>query len=273
MKSIKEADFFSSNIKLLRKRRGRTQEETAYSLDMKRSTLSGYENKVAQPTVKVLLHFSNYFGVAVDTLLKVDLSKLRESELDQLERGYDVFINGSKLRVLSTSVNNDNEENIEVVSEKAKAGYTSGFADPEYIKVLPTFQLPFLSKDRKYRSFEIRGDSMLPIPEGAWVTAEFLQNWNLIESGKPYVILTLDDGIVFKIVENNIKRDGSLKLHSLNKLYKPYSVEINKVREVWKFVNYINSDIPEKNPEKEDLAEEIQNLRMEIRAIQMKLDL
>lgn len=266
-------DFFSSNIKLLRKRRGRTQEETAFSLNMKRSTLSGYENRVAQPTVKVLLNFSKYFGVAVDTLLKIDLSKLKESELDQLERGYDVFISGSKLRVLSSVINQDNEENIEVVSEKAKAGYTSGFADPEYIKVLPTFQLPFLSKDRKYRSFEISGDSMLPIPDGAWVTGEYVQNWNLIESGKPYIILTIDDGIVFKIVENHINTSGKLQLHSLNKLYKHYSVDINKVREVWKFVNYINSDIPEKNPEKEDLAEEIQHLRKQIKAIQTKLDL
>src|SRR5665811_594905 len=35
------------NIKLLRKRRGRTQDDIAFALNMKRSTLSGYENGVA----------------------------------------------------------------------------------------------------------------------------------------------------------------------------------------------------------------------------------
>ena len=47
-------------------------------------------------------------------------------------------------------------------------GYTRGFADPEFVKVLPVFQLPFLSRDKKYRTFQISGDSMLPIPDGSY---------------------------------------------------------------------------------------------------------
>ena len=47
--------YFDSNIKLLRKRRKRTQDEVAVQLKMKRSTLSGYENRVAQPGVEVLV--------------------------------------------------------------------------------------------------------------------------------------------------------------------------------------------------------------------------
>ena len=39
--------YFSSNIKLLRKRLGRTQDDIAFSLGMKRPTLSGYENGIA----------------------------------------------------------------------------------------------------------------------------------------------------------------------------------------------------------------------------------
>ncbi|MCD4678807.1 MAG: helix-turn-helix domain-containing protein, partial [Bacteroidales bacterium] len=133
--------YFSSNIKFLRKRKGRTQDDVACSLEMKRSTLSGYENEVAHPGIKALVAFSKYFKISVDTLLKVELSGLPESQVSQIERGFDIFINGSDLRVLATTVDSENEENIELVSEKAKAGYTSGFADPEYIKVLPTFQM------------------------------------------------------------------------------------------------------------------------------------
>ncbi len=47
--------YFDSNIKLLRKRKKLTQDEVANSLKMKRSTLSGYENRVAQPGLEVLL--------------------------------------------------------------------------------------------------------------------------------------------------------------------------------------------------------------------------
>jgi hypothetical protein len=44
---------------------------------------------------------------------------------------------------------------------------------------------------------------MLPIPDGSWVTGEFVQDWHDIISGKAYVVFTINDGIVFKVVENN----------------------------------------------------------------------
>lgn len=263
--------YFSSNIKFLRKRRGRTQDDVAFALEMKRPTLSGYENEVAKPSVEVLLAFSDYFKIAVDTLIKVDLSTLPESQLVQLERGFDVFIRGSNLRVLATTVDSGNEENIELVSEKAKAGYTSGFADPEYIRVLPTFKLPFLSRERKYRTFQISGDSMLPIPDKSYVTGEFIDNWSYIKDGQPCIILTLDDGIVFKIVENKISDSGTLVLHSLNTLYTPYSIDVRDVKEIWKFVNFISAELPDRNIEKDELVSEVKALRQEVRAIQTKL--
>jgi phage repressor protein C with HTH and peptisase S24 domain len=160
-----------------------------------------------------------------------------------------------------------------VVNVKAKAGYANGYADPEYIKVLPTFQLPFLSREKKYRTFQISGDSMLPIPDGSWVTGEFIQNWNLIKTGHPAIVLTLDEGVVFKIVENNIKTEGKIKLHSLNPLYDSYEVEVGQIRELWKFVNFISSQIPEGNNPKDELINEIKQLRKEVRVIQTKLSL
>jgi transcriptional regulator with XRE-family HTH domain len=264
---------FSKNIKFLRNRLGRTQDDVAQALEMKRPTLSGYENQVAQPGVAVLVAFSSYFNVAIDTLIKVDLTALPESQLRQLERGYDVFIKGSSLRVLTSTVDQHNEENIELVSEKAKAGYRSGFADPEYIRVLPTFQLPFLSKQKKYRTFQISGDSMLPIPDGSYVTAEFVLDWNSIRDGQAYVILTMEDGVVFKVAENKIKNGNSLRLHSLNSMYDPYSIPISDVKEIWKFVNYITSEMPEANQEKEDLLSTVKQLKKEVMAIQTRLNI
>ena len=148
--------------------------------------------------------------------LKLDISKMSESQLGELERGYDAYVKGSNLRVLTTTVNSANRENIELVQEKAKAGYATGYADPEFIGELPVFNLPFLSDKKKYRTFQLKGDSMLPIPDGSWVTGEFLQDWMQIISGKAYIVFTLDDGIVFKVVENNLTKDGKLVLYSLN---------------------------------------------------------
>lgn len=265
--------YFSSNIKLLRKRLGRTQDDIAFSLNMKRSTLSGYENGIAEPGMEALIAFSRHFKISIDTLVKEDLSKLAESELSQLERGYDVFITGSKLRVLATTVNSDNEENIEMVNETAKAGYRSGFADPEFIRVLPVFQLPFLSRDRKYRAFQLKGDSMLPIPDKSWIIAEFVQNWFSIRNGYPYIILTMEDGIVFKLVENRLKEEQELSLVSLNPLYEPYDIHVKDIREVWKFVHYVSSEIPETNILKDNLTSAVLSMQKELKEIQMKLKL
>jgi len=265
--------YFKTNIKLLRKRRGRTQDDVAHALEMKRSTLSGYENGVGHPNLVALTLFSDYFGVAIDTMIKVDLESLSESQLSQLERGYDTYIKGSSLRVLATTVDKDNEENIELVNEKARAGYAAGYADPEYIRILPTFKLPFLSKQKKYRSFQISGDSMLPIPDGSYVTGEFVQDWSTIRNHHAYIILTRDDGMVFKVIENQIESTGKLNLHSLNPLFLPYEIKVSDVTEIWKFVNYISSEVPETNKEKDELTREVKELKKQVQAIQMKLNL
>jgi transcriptional regulator with XRE-family HTH domain len=263
--------YFSSNIKLMRNRKGRTQDEVAHALKMKRSTLSGYENEVSLPTVNVLIAFSKYFGIAIDTLVLVDLGSLSGSQLSQLERGGDVYLRGSNIRVLATTVNSRNEENIELVPEKAKAGYATGFADPEFIKELPVFTLPFLSRQKKYRTFQLNGDSMLPIPHGAWVTGEFVQDWHNIISGHGYIILTLDEGIVFKIVENLIKKENKLRLYSLNPVYETYDIAVNEVKEVWKFVHYISSEIPEPALPQEELLKTVANLKKDMSIVKRRL--
>ncbi len=263
--------YFSLNLKYLRKHKKRTQEDVAFALGMKRSTLNNYENGQTVPNAIVLLAFSDYYKVAVDTLLRVDLQALSQFQLSELERGSDVYIRGSNLRVLATTVNSGNDDNIELVTEKAKAGYITGYADPEYIKELPVFQLPFLTKSKKYRTFQIKGDSMLPVPDGAWVTGEFVQDWHSIKGGKPYIVLTLNDGVVFKIVENLIYNNDRLRLHSLNTQYESYEVPVSEIREIWRFVNFISKEIPASDTIDESFRKVFSELKMELKKIRQKL--
>ena len=263
--------YLSSNIKFLRQRKGRTQDDVASALKLKRSTLSGYENGIAQPAIEILVAFSGYFNISIDTMLKIDILKLSESQLGELERGYDAYIKGSNLRILTTTVNQENNENIELVTEKAKAGYATGYADPEYIGELPVFQLPFLSNKRKYRTFQLKGDSMLPIPDGSWVTAEYVQDWHDIISGQAYIVFTLDDGIVFKVVENSIRADGTLILYSLNPLYEPYEVHVSGVKEIWKFVNYISSELPDPVLPEKQLLRTVAGMKNDLERLKSKV--
>ncbi len=263
--------YFSENIKYLRKRRGRTQDDVAAALDMKRSTLSGYENKVAQPGIQALVLFSEYFNIAIDTLVKIDLGTLSESQMRQLETGFDVYLKGSHLRVLVSTVDANNRDNIELVPERAKAGYTAGYADPEYVNELPVFQLPFLSADKKYRTFHISGDSMLPIPDGAWVTGAYVQDWLEVKSGEACIVVTLNDGVVFKVVENHLAQSRKLVLHSLNRLYPAYELQLEDIREIWRFVHFISPQMPESEGDWAYVTRGIASLTDEVKEIKAML--
>ncbi len=265
--------YFNSNIKILRQRRNRTQDLVATELGISRSTLNSYENgSIKNPTLEALMGFTKYFKISIDTLVKVDMSKLSGFQLSELEKGNDVYVTGSRLRVLATTVDSQNRENIEVVPLKAKAGYKNGFADPEFIKKLPTFQLPILFNDRKYRMFQITGDSMLPIPDKSFVIGEYLENWYDIKDGQAYVILTQDEGLVFKVAFNQLRKKKSLVLKSLNPEYEPYEVQANDVREVWKFCNYMSSELPEYTMDKGDILSKLVALEKDVKGIKSVLE-
>lgn len=253
---------FGRNIQFLRKRKKRSQEEVAVALEMKRSTWSGYESGVARPSYERLITISKYFGINIDPLLKEDIEKLGEKGLREME--LEVDLEGRHIRILATSVDASNEDHIELISENAKAGYQTGYADPEYISVLPTFSLPFLSKQRKYRTFPISGDSMPPVNHGSYVTGEYVQNWKLIKSGYPYIIVTKNEGIVFKNAENQIESNGSLLLSSTNPIYEPYEVKVKEVLEIWKFVNYISPEMPTPDLSNNQISEALLGLQRDV---------
>ena len=235
LQTIGMKNFFGTNLKVLRERKKRTQQDIADFIGIKRSILNNYEHGISNPSIENLLMISEYFNISINTLLTVDFRKLTPVHLSELERGLDVYVKGSRLRILATTVNEKNEDNVELVSVKAKAGYTAGYGDPEFISKLPSYQFPFLPKDKKHRAFQISGDSMLPIRDRSWIACHYIDDWNDIRNGQGYVIVTKDDGVIFKRAYNRIKQSGTLLLVSLNPMYQPYEVQIKEVIEVWKF--------------------------------------
>ena len=257
--------MIGNNLKLLRKRKGESQEETASNLGLTRSSYSGYENGVAEPNLETLIKCSEYFDVSLDRLIKEDLDQLTEKEWSKVDKGISSDLEGKSLRIIAMTVDSENNDNIELVNEKARAGYTTGFADPEFISVLPTFQLPFLKKDRKYRTFPIKGDSMPPVSDGSYVVGEYIENWHSLKDGFPYIVVTVDDGIVFKIVYKRLDDSQTFQLCSTNPLYEPYEVHADKVVEIWKFVNYISSDMPTAEFKESDLTKAILDLQTDVK--------
>ena len=157
-----------------------------------------------------------------------------------------------------------------MIPVKAKAGYALGYSDPEFIKELPTIRLPFLSKNRKYRTFPISGDSMPPVSDGSFVVGEFVQDWTLITSDTPCILVTKDEGIVFKIIENQISKDKKILLSSTNPLYKTYSVDLKDLLEIWVFRCYISMELPETILGEDDISSSIRAIQKSLFRIENK---
>ncbi|MET7257103.1 XRE family transcriptional regulator [Dyadobacter fermentans] len=237
--------FFAQNIKFLRERKRKTQQELADALFMTRAKSNALESgRTAAPQPEDYFKFLDYFRLSIDTLMRIDLSKLGELKLRDLQAGNDVYLAGSNLRIVAITVDKANKENVEYVPVKAKAGYRDGHANPEYIAALPKFSFPNLPSGT-FRMFPTSGDSMLPLPEGADVVCRFVEGWNLLKPGTLcIVILKGEQDFVFKKVTIKVE-ERRIVLESLNQQYKPYEVELKEVLEIWKYHSYQSRSIPE----------------------------
>ena len=194
----------NQNLKYLRKLRGWTQEEFAQKIGIKRSLVGAYEEERAEPNYDVLETVSDLFKVSIDDLLRKDLSETKGSYLAKRRQ----------LKMMAeTNV-------IHFVPVKAAAGYLNGYADPEFLDELNTFTLPMLTGGN-YRAFEIIGDSMLPTPSGSIIVGEKIDDTNDIKNNQAYIVVSRNEGIVYKRVEKNGRSKNKLTLVSDNPQYQP----------------------------------------------------
>lgn len=230
-------DTVNRNLRFLRAKEALTQREFAERLGLKQATIGAYEEGRATPPLGCLTEVSRLFKVSLDNLINSDLSTLPEKSWR---------VSGKARReVLAITVDVHNKENVELVTQKASAGYLSGFQDPEFVKDLPKISMPVLPKNRTYRAFEIQGDSMLPVQPGSIIFAEYIEDITAVKNGKLYVLVTKNDGIVFKRVFNFADKEKKLLLVSDNRLYQPYGVPVEDVMEVWAAKAFFSNQFPD----------------------------
>ncbi|GAB4331272.1 MAG: hypothetical protein OHK0038_06020 [Flammeovirgaceae bacterium] len=260
--------YLSKNLRYLREKNGKiSQQKLADDLGVTRSAISSYEDGRAEPKLENLIQFAEYFRVSVDSLIGQDLVKVDETQL-QNKINVEKYVIGQNLRVLTVVVDKNDSEKIILVPQRAAAGYTTGYADKDYLSELPQYQLPFLARGRSYRAFEITGDSMLPIQPESIVIGEYVDNWNDIKDGSICIVVSKNEGIVLKKVYNKVKERGAFVLKSTNIHYKPYEIDAEEVLEMWKFSAYISKSLPEENYTSiSDLKEAFWRLEDEVRDI------
>jgi phage repressor protein C with HTH and peptisase S24 domain len=89
------------------------------------------------------------------------------------------------------------------------------------------------------RVFQISGDSMLPIPDGAYIICEKVESLSKVKEGKRHIVVTTTEGIVYKRI---YLYEDKLRLVSDNAVFSPFEVHLGDVRELWKTVGFILPD-------------------------------
>ena len=244
------------NLKYLRKLRGWTQEEFAAKLGIKRSLLGAYEEERAEPRLEVLETISDMFKLTLDELLRKDLSDNKGS----------TYLSKRRAQKLIAATND-----IQLVPVKAAAGYLAGYADPEFLDELNTFTLPMLAPGA-YRAFEIVGDSMLPTPSGSVIVGEKVDDLEEIKSNQTYIVVSRNEGIVYKRVMKNNKSKNKLTLISDNTSYQPYNVNSDDVLEVWKATMIMSKAKTQQRWDVNQLANLVTNLQDQVSTLKKKMN-
>lgn len=245
----------SKNLKYLRKLRGLTQEEFANKLSIKRSLLGAYEEERAEPRIEVLEVVADMFKLTLDDLLRKDLGDNKGNYL-------------AKRRAQKLA---GGRADIPFVPVKAAAGYMAGYADPEFVDELNTFTLPMLAGGN-YRAFEIIGDSMMPTPSGSVIVGEKVEDLSDLKSNQTYIVVSRNEGIVYKRVLKNNRSKNKLTMVSDNPTYQPYSMNAEDVMEIWQAQMVISKANTQQRWDVNQLAGLVSNLQDQVSTLKKRMN-
>ncbi len=246
------------NLKYLRKLRGWTQEEFANKLNIKRSLIGSYEEERADPRIEILEVVSNMFKLSMDELLLKDLSQ-------------SVNTGGYLQKRRMMKIGSADRNVIHFVPVKAAAGYLTSYADSEFIDELNTFTLPMLTGG-DYRAFEIIGDSMLPTPSGSIIVGEKVESLEDTKNGQAYIVVSKNEGIVYKRIQKNNKSKSKITLESDNPNYQPYQINAEDIVELWQAQVVIGKVASQQRWDVNSLANLVNNLQDQVSTLKKKMN-
>ena len=139
---------------------------------------------------------------------------------------------------------------VPLVSQYAKAGYLSGFADETYMETLPTIPVILTQEQEpkgKYVCFEVSGDSMISeehpeeslfdgdllvcrnVAKDYWKSKLHINKWD-------FVIVDQEEGVIVKrIVDHNVET-GDIEIQSLNPMYQNKVLNLANVNKLFNVV-------------------------------------
>lgn len=131
---------------------------------------------------------------------------------------------------------------VRLVSNKAKAGWSEGYYNEEYLEELPFVMIDSDENYKgKYLAFEVEGDSMEPdylegdivicreIQRHLWGSKLHYKDWD-------FVIAHSTNGIMLKEITAHNVETGDITCHSLNPKYEDFVLNLHQVAHLYNVV-------------------------------------
>ncbi|MBB6004533.1 helix-turn-helix domain-containing protein [Arcicella rosea] len=316
----------SNNIKYLRRLNGLTQEQFSRRIGIKRSLLGAYEEARANPNLENLKTIAQVFGTSVDSLIKTDIRKIRETpgislgqsttgiieqvkmpvndavntfqkkeaepqpiakiiddyfqeeKEEQPVRSENQFVhnrvnytipeqnfksfseNQHNNKSLNESLHKNFEIRIPYVKRSQIKDYLANYTKTEYIKTLTTFSMPFVNSE-KSRAFEMGSDFPL---QNSIVIGNAIDHWTNILDGKFYILITPQQGVIYRRVYNQIKVKGTLLLSSDDSSIPSFEISLKSIAEIWEVSAFMSKELPEPRISLERAKSLIEELSLEL---------
>jgi len=329
----------SNNIKYLRRLNGLTQEQFARRIGIKRSLLGAYEEARANPNLENLKTIAHVFGTSVDSLIKTDIRKIRETPGISLSQSTSGIIEQPKTQnnpqpshyksetrsftnsteplpvsklvenffqekeeavitpqrqILQRNILAENEtsfqqfvdNHLHTVSNFSRSEteikfnavakltpyikicsineYLINCQKVDYLRGLPTISLPYITSDRS-RAFEAGSDFPM---QNSIIVGSGISDWTDVVDGKFYILVTAQQGVIYRRVYNQVKIKGALLLSSDSPTIPSFEISIKDVVEIWEVNSFISQQLPEPHISLErvknivdDLTNELDRLR------------
>ncbi|NNM23110.1 MAG: LexA family transcriptional regulator [Flavobacteriaceae bacterium] len=246
----KELKISSERFKKVREEQNHTQQSFAQLLGIGNST-ADIERGKTKISGKVVMELLQQFSINPLWLFGKSFVQY-------------VDINGGDVAPKVVTLNQEGQDSILLVNQKAAAGYPQNIGDVEWYDSLPSFSIPLPEyRNATYRGFQVEGDSMLPnIRPNEWVLGRAVPSITEASDSRIYIVV-LKDSVLVKKMQKVANAPDRVRLISLNPEYLPIDVEVRDIQELWMVNSKLTFGINE--PSESNLLKQLQQSMDELK--------
>ncbi len=243
--------FFGKNIKKIRTVKKLSQTAFADIFNMKRGSISAYEEERAEAKIDTIIGIAEYFKLSLDQLLTSELTINEIYHLDSI----------NKKR--SDTKFDQEKNNITYISIGNKDNFIQNYESSDFLNKLPKIKLPINTKD--YIAFECFDSSMLGqysgIKKGDILLAQIIKLDDIKDLLKLDVLIVLHKSELV-IGTANIKEE-KLILSPVNMNFQKHEMFIGEIKKLWLIKSIITDTFLNENL----IKDKIEKLEYQVNSI------